>query len=76
MKYDYDDRVRVRDDAPEARHRGKAAWIVGVVPEERRSGDFLRRFPRGYVYTIEFEDGSSIELPESALDFIDEPSGS
>lgn len=35
--------------------------------QEKRKGDYLKRFPAGWVYTIEFEDGSSVEVAEADL---------
>lgn len=73
MKFDYDDIVRVRADAPEQPYRGQRAWVVGIAPEHRRARTFLEQYPTGVVYTIEFEDGSSAELHESSLDLIEHP---
>jgi hypothetical protein len=33
--------------------------------QESRKGTYLKRFPEGVVYTIEFEDGSSVDAKES-----------
>jgi hypothetical protein len=42
--------------------------VVGISDEAERKGDYLKKFPEGVVYTIEFEDGSSIEIQESLLE--------
>jgi len=40
---------------------------VGISAPTDRSGTYLAEHPLGYVYTIEFEDGSSVDAPESLL---------
>lgn len=42
-----------------------------MIQEEERLGSFRERFPRGIVYTIEFEDGSSIEVDEASLELVE-----
>ncbi|MFC5771127.1 hypothetical protein [Thauera sinica] len=66
-KFDYDDIVRVRGNAPEEARPGERAWIVGVFLT-RPKGDYFNKFPEGVVYSVEFEDGSSIEIHEANLD--------
>ena len=64
--FDYDDVVRVRSGAPADLRPGKKAWVVGVFAT--RPGPYFDRFPQGVVYTIEFEDGSSMEIHEADLE--------
>lgn len=64
-KFTYDDIVKVVVQAPEALRPGKRAWIVGVFDD--RPGSYFDKFPPGTVYSIEFEDGSSLEIHESDL---------
>jgi len=59
--------VITRDDAPPQVRPGSRAWIVGMSEASERSGDYLREFPSGRVYTIEFEDGSDAQALESWL---------
>ena len=65
-KFTYDDIVKVAAHAPDALRPGKRAWIVGVF--EDRPGSYFEKFPLGTVYSIEFEDGSSLEIHESNLE--------
>lgn len=68
-KFTYDDIVRVRSDAADRFRPGERAWVVGVTPEDKRIGSHYDQFPAGAVYTIEFEDGNSIDVYEGALEF-------
>ena len=65
-KFTYDDMVKVVAHAPEALRPGKQAWIVGVFDD--RPGSYFDKFSSGTVYSIEFEDGSSLEIHESDLE--------
>lgn len=64
-KFTYDDIVRVSLLAPSNMRPGKKAWIVGVF--EEKMGPYFDQFPPGTIYSIEFEDGSSLEVHESML---------
>lgn len=44
-------------------------WVVGVFDD--RPGGYFDQFPPGTIYSIEFEDGSSVEVHESMLDLIE-----
>ena len=66
--YTWNDTVRVKDAAPVACRPGALASVVGISEVTERKGDFLKKFPEGVVYTIEFEDGSSAELHEALLE--------
>jgi hypothetical protein len=65
-KFNYDDVVQVRSDASSELRPGAKAWIVSVF--ETRPGPYFNKFPEGVVYTIEFEDGSSLEIHEQDLE--------
>ena len=67
-KFNYDDIVYVRPEANIGSRAGKRAWIVGIF-EKRPEGGYFDQFPTGVVYTLEFEDGSSIEVHEGNLQF-------
>jgi hypothetical protein len=71
-RFNYDDIVRVRADASQDLRPGMRAWIVGVF--ETRPGPYFDKFPQGVVYTIEFEDGESVDVHESDLE-LDQESG-
>jgi len=68
-KFTYDDIVKVRADAPLDQRPSERAWIVGVF--EDRPGKYFDAFPPGVVYSIEFEDGYSIEVHEATLESTD-----
>ncbi|MBU9580589.1 hypothetical protein KTE26_19310 [Ralstonia mannitolilytica] len=65
-KFDYNDIVRAISSVASEYRPGALAWIVGVY--ENQTDAWLKRFPPGVVYIIEFEDGSSIEIHESLLE--------
>ncbi|MGZ4954574.1 MAG: hypothetical protein ACXV8Q_05630 [Methylobacter sp.] len=63
--FNYDDIVKVQVNAGPDQRPGAKAWIVGIF--ETRPGEYFNKFPEGIVYSIEFEDGSSIEIHETSL---------
>lgn len=67
--YDYDDTVTAKSDAPSELRPGETASVVAILPESERRGDFLKEFPDGTVYIIEFNDGSTANARESDLIF-------
>jgi hypothetical protein len=67
-RFTYNDVVRVLPSARAEARPGAKAWVVGVFAESR-PGEYFSRFPDGIVYSIEFEDGSSLEVHESELQF-------
>lgn len=69
-KFTYDDVVRVRVDTEAALRPGAKAWIVGVTAEARRRGAYYDAFKPGNVYTIEFEDGASIDVHEEDIELL------
>ncbi len=66
--FNYDDIVRVRSDAPQKFRPGERAWVVGVISEDKRIGSHYEEFLPGTVYTIEFEDGGSIDIQEASIE--------
>lgn len=67
-KFNYDDIVRVRSDAPQKFRPGERAWVVGVITEDKRIGLHYEQFLPGTIYTIEFEDGDSIDIQEESIE--------
>lgn len=65
--FDYDDILKVSDEAPAEHRRGATAWVVGVTPPEQRRGAHFDQFPLGTVYLVEFEDGQALDIHESHL---------
>jgi len=65
--FTWNDVVKVVEEAPSPLRPGSRAWIVGISAPHQRFGSFLAEHPVGYVYTIEFEDGSSVSAPEALL---------
>jgi hypothetical protein len=65
-KFNHGDPVQVRAEANGEFRPGAEAWIVGVFAA--RPGPYFDKFPEGVVYTIEFEDGSSLEIHEKDLE--------
>ena len=67
-KFDYDEIVFILS-------RKKRAWIVGIF--DRSTGDYFKKnFPEGFVYSVEFEDGSSTEVHEDDMLKVDDSNGS
>jgi hypothetical protein len=67
-KFVYDDVIRIRSDAHQKFRSGERAWVVGVITEDRRLGSHYEQFPLGTIYTIEFEDGDSIDIHEDGIE--------
>jgi hypothetical protein len=67
-KFTYDNIVCARSGADISLRPGERAWVVAV--EEERRGAYYEKFPPGVVYTIEFNDGSSIEVHEDDLELV------
>ena len=65
-KFTYNDIVKISKYASKKSRPGEKAWIIGVF--EERPGKYFDSFPEGTVYSIEFEDGTSIEIHESHLE--------
>jgi len=63
----WNDIVETTEEAPAYLRPGSRAWVVGISAPHERSGSFLAEHPAGYVYTIEFEDGSSVNAEEAML---------
>lgn len=69
-KFDYDDIVRVESKLENHPRQGQKAWVVGVF--EKSLGPYFDKFPQGTVYTIEYDDGESIEVAEDNLVLYDD----
>lgn len=65
-KFTHDDIVRVRANSCTKLTLPKKAWVVGVFEESL--GAYFDKFPPGVVYTVEFEDGSAMEVHEGELE--------
>ncbi|MEX0758587.1 MAG: hypothetical protein WD100_03305 [Tistlia sp.] len=66
--FTYNDTVKVTKDAPEQCRPGELASVVSISLATERGGEFLKEFPHGVVYSIEFEDGCIVEIHE---DFVE-----
>ena len=68
-KFTFDDMVRVRGDAaPGSLRRGQKASVTMVFLPGDRSGSYFAQFPPGIVYSIEYEDGESVDVHEDFLE--------
>ena len=65
--FTWNDFVVVVDHAPTAQRPGATASIVGISRQYERSGTYLEEFPTGNVYTVEFDDGASVDVPQGML---------
>jgi hypothetical protein len=64
--FTYDDIVQIAAHAAPELRPGSKAWIVGVF-DSRPAGTYFEKFPEGTVYSVEYEDGSSVEVHETDL---------
>jgi hypothetical protein len=65
--FTWNDTVETIEEAPTRLRPGSRAWVVGISAPHEWSGSFLAEHPTEFVYTIEFEDGSSVEAGEAML---------
>jgi len=68
-KFTYDDVVQILPNSTPSNRIGERAWVVGVF-ETRPKGDYFKKFPEGIIYSIEFEDGCSMEIHENDLQLV------
>jgi hypothetical protein len=66
-KFNFDDTVWVRKDAPGPLRRGHRASVTMVFLPKDRDGSYFDQFPPGVVYSIEYEDGKSADVHENFL---------
>jgi hypothetical protein len=69
-KYTWNDLVKAVSGAPEKWRPGAFASVVGISEESERRGSYREEFPHGVVYTIEFADGSSVDVEEASLEAV------
>ena len=67
-KFNYDDMVRIKVGATSA-NRTDTAWVVAVIEDRQRFP--LSQFPSGVVYSIEFEDGTAVDVHEDDLELVE-----
>ena len=65
-KFSYDDIVKIKPEAKVAAKRDERAWIVAVIEDRQRFP--LDQFPPGTVYSVEFEDGTAVDVHENDLE--------
>lgn len=66
-KFSWNDTVTAKPNASPKLRPGEIASIVGISKEGERRGGYLKKFPKGVVYTIEFNDGSDVQAEEDDL---------
>jgi hypothetical protein len=67
-KFSYDDIVKIKVDARTAAKRLGRAWVIAVMDDRQRFP--LSHLPPGTVYSIEFQDGSAIDVHENDLEIV------
>lgn len=67
--FTWNDLVIIKPNAPPSYYPGKIAVVCGMeqVKSEKLSNEFNIMIG-DWIYTVEFGDGSSIEIPESYLE--------
>jgi hypothetical protein len=71
-KFTFGDVVRVKNDALSPLRQGAKAWVVMVVLPPNRNGSHFDQFPPGVVYSIEYEDGESVDVHEDFLEALEQ----
>ncbi|NGX56758.1 MAG: hypothetical protein K1060chlam5_01004 [Candidatus Anoxychlamydiales bacterium] len=68
-KFTWGDPVLVKKNAPQIFHPGEFASICGIdkIVMEKEANEFFCKIGE-WIYIVEFEDGSSIEVPECYLE--------
>lgn len=65
--FTWDDTVVVTELAATLGRPGAIASVVGISRQFERSGIYLAEFPIGNVYTVEFDDGVAVDVPQNML---------
>lgn len=76
MKFTWGDSVTVSGGAPEKFKPKRKGEVVGFYQIEAEDVAAARGYPVGaIIYTIEFSDGSDLEIPEAFLEAYNETNG-
>ena len=67
-RFTFDDTVRVKGEAPHHFRPGERASVTMVFLPADRHGAYFEQFPPGIVYSVEFEDGNSVDVHEDWLE--------
>jgi hypothetical protein len=67
-KFTFGDMVRIRREAPHQLRPGEEASVFMVFLPPDRDGSYFDQFPPGVVYSVEFEDGASVDIHENWLE--------
>ena len=65
-KFHYDDIVSISSISAAVDRRRQLAWVMGIFTT-RPFGPYFEKFQPGIVYSVEFEEGTSIEIHEDEL---------
>jgi hypothetical protein len=68
--FTYDDVVRVSDQASAAFRPGAKGWVIAVITDREKIK--APQLPPGNIYTIEYEDGVSVDVHETDLNMWEE----
>lgn len=60
VRFDYDDQVEVRADAPQDCRPGETGSVIGVLTGTQIPT--YRKFESDVVYAIEFADGTAVDI--------------
>jgi len=69
-KFNFDDLVRIKSDAPGPLRRGHVASVFMVSLPEDRWGSYTEQFPPGVLYSVEYEDGDAVDVHEDFLELV------
>lgn len=73
MKFTYGDSTKVKENAPKKFRPGEYVAICGITIIDNDYLSLKYNFKKGTItYTIEFDDGSDILIPEDLLEETDE----
>lgn len=66
--FTFNDTVRVKASAPAELRPAALASVVMIHEGIGRVGEYFKQFPDGVIYTVEFEDGYSVDIHEQLLE--------
>jgi hypothetical protein len=65
-RFTYSDIVKLKDGSAAKPDQSGRAWVIAILTDRTRFP--LPHLPPGVVYSIEFEDGSAVDVHEDDLE--------
>lgn len=68
-KFDYGEAIRISIDAPEKYHPSEIGFVCGMIDiDSEECARAYNCIGSDWLYTIEFLDGNSLEIPEKYIE--------